>query len=306
VIVSRENLTKNKFLNKTQTKEKEKQQQKLQCPSCKADIAEGDKFCADCGASIEGNHCPNCNALTYPGADICEACGEWLLPGKCRFCYSSIKPDDAFCPECGNPAMGIICPKCGTKNFFDFCKKCNTPLSESAQNAIRAAQQNRVLQDFLRLQFEAEKIKAEIEKNSPLPEPIKTPEQLKAEQEKAEKRAILLQIQALKEQNSTKKEVPTPAAKPKPLFSEEDKKRLDAAINRKKELEQKQQELINKLSSAQNQTFETPQQARCFYNANKPASNLMWECNYVHYVHPGPHDCARPDLGGKWIIDYGK
>ena len=152
----------------------------------------------------------------------------------------------------------------------------------------------------------AEKIKAEIEKNSPLPEPIKTPEQLKAEQEKAEKRAILLQIQALKEQNSTKKEVPTPAAKPKPLFSEEDKKRLDAAINRKKELEQKQQELINKLSSAQNQTFETPQQARCFYNANKPASNLMWECNYVHYVHPGPHDCARPDLGGKWIIDYGK
>ncbi|MHC1738237.1 MAG: zinc ribbon domain-containing protein [Ignavibacteriaceae bacterium] len=297
---------KNKVLNKSLEQEREKEQSARQCPHCKASISGDDKFCGECGEALNSNHCPKCNAITYPGADICEVCGEWLLPGKCRFCYASISDQDIFCPECGNPSAGITCPKCGSKSFFDFCRKCDTPLSEEAFQALEAAKENTALQDFILLQKEAEKLKEEIAKGTTA-EPAKTPAQLKEEKEKAEKRAILLQIEELNKKTTTQNEKPkTKPAPPKSLFSEEDKKRLDAAINRKNELDKKQKELIQKLDSMQNQTFETPQKARCFFNANKPAGNLIWECNYVHYLHARPQECARPDLGGKWIIDYGK
>jgi len=297
---------KNKFLNKSLEQEREQEKSVQQCPHCKAVTGKEDKFCCECGKEINPNLCPKCNAITYPGADICEVCGEWLLPGKCRFCYASISNHEAFCPECGNPSDGITCPKCGSKSFFDFCKKCNSPLSEEAFQALEGAKENSVLQDFILLQKEAEKLKEEIARQ-PAAEPVKTPAQLKEEKEKAEKRAILLQFEALSKKNTQKNERPqSPAAPLKPLFSEDDKKRLDAAINRKNELEKKQKELIQKLDSAQNQTFETPQKARCFYSANKPMGNLIWECNYVHYFHQNPLECARPDFGGKWIIDFYK
>jgi hypothetical protein len=29
---------------------------------------------------------------------------------------------------------------------------------------------------------------------------------------------------------------------------------------------------------------------------------LAWECNFKHALHSSPCGCAKPQLGGKWII----
>ena len=47
----------------------------------------------------------------------------------------------------------------------------------------------------------------------------------------------------------------------------------------------------------------SPAIARNYAMASKPAGvRLAWVCNYKHAMHSSPCGCAKPQLGGKWII----
>ena len=47
------------------------------CPSCKAQLAPGSKFCNRCGAKL-GQKCPNCGAEITAGSAFCSECGVKL------------------------------------------------------------------------------------------------------------------------------------------------------------------------------------------------------------------------------------
>ena len=49
----------------------------MRCGQCGASLAEGDRFCADCGASVGG--CPSCGGPLTPGKRFCRVCGTDLF-----------------------------------------------------------------------------------------------------------------------------------------------------------------------------------------------------------------------------------
>ena len=49
----------------------------MQCPACGAEIREGAKFCADCGAKLDAA-CPSCGAAVEAGQKFCDRCGQDL------------------------------------------------------------------------------------------------------------------------------------------------------------------------------------------------------------------------------------
>lgn len=52
----------------------------ISCPNCGADVADGGKFCSNCGMKVESVRmfCPNCGAEQMPGARFCSSCGHNL------------------------------------------------------------------------------------------------------------------------------------------------------------------------------------------------------------------------------------
>ena len=47
----------------------------------------------------------------------------------------------------------------------------------------------------------------------------------------------------------------------------------------------------------------SPVKARNYAMACKPSGvRLAWMCNYKHAMHSSPCGCAKPHLGGKWIV----
>jgi hypothetical protein len=47
----------------------------------------------------------------------------------------------------------------------------------------------------------------------------------------------------------------------------------------------------------------SPAKVRNFAMAQKPVGvRLGWQCNYKHALHSSPCGCAKPQLGGKWVI----
>src|SRR5215510_15361378 len=50
---------------------------RVRCPSCKADIPGGSKFCLECGAALLGR-CPSCGNTNPASAKFCLECGHKL------------------------------------------------------------------------------------------------------------------------------------------------------------------------------------------------------------------------------------
>ena len=49
----------------------------MECPSCRAELREGGKFCDACGAPVPVR-CPACGGDNRPGAKFCSECGAML------------------------------------------------------------------------------------------------------------------------------------------------------------------------------------------------------------------------------------
>ena len=75
----------------------------------------------------------------------------------------------------------------------------------------------------------------------------------------------------------------------------------------KEELVEKKSEKIKNLSAILDKLAlpesTSPVQARNYAMASKPAGvRLAWVCNYKHAMHSSPCGCAKPQLGGKWVV----
>ena len=47
----------------------------------------------------------------------------------------------------------------------------------------------------------------------------------------------------------------------------------------------------------------SPAKARNYAMASKPVGvRLAWVCNYKHAMHSSPCGCAKPQMGGKWVV----
>src|SRR5688572_15263424 len=49
----------------------------MECPSCRAEVREGSKFCDECGTPVPVR-CSACGGDNRPGAKFCSACGAKL------------------------------------------------------------------------------------------------------------------------------------------------------------------------------------------------------------------------------------
>ncbi len=69
------------------------------CPDCKAPLAQGAKFCNNCGKKL-GNFCPQCGAEVVQGAKFCNNCGAKLV-NVCPKCGTELVQGAKFCNNCG-------------------------------------------------------------------------------------------------------------------------------------------------------------------------------------------------------------
>jgi membrane protease subunit (stomatin/prohibitin family) len=69
------------------------------CPKCQAAVAQGQKFCGNCGAPL-GATCPKCQAVVAAGAKFCGSCGA-SLAASCPKCNTPAEPGSKFCASCG-------------------------------------------------------------------------------------------------------------------------------------------------------------------------------------------------------------
>ena len=75
----------------------------------------------------------------------------------------------------------------------------------------------------------------------------------------------------------------------------------------KEELEEQKAIKVKMLSSILDKLavppMTSPVKARNFAMASKPVGvRLAWVCNYKHAMHSSPCGCAKPHMGGKWVV----
>ncbi|MBT3319751.1 MAG: zinc-ribbon domain-containing protein [Clostridia bacterium] len=75
----------------------------VKCPNCNANVAQGAKFCPECGTSMAAPTvaCVKCGRDIKQGVKFCPECGATQGAALCTKCGAALKPDAKFCPECG-------------------------------------------------------------------------------------------------------------------------------------------------------------------------------------------------------------
>ena len=254
----------------------------VQCPHC-GTVNEADAvFCASCGKPLHMMKCPHCGADVDPDADYCEVCHHYIRTEVCSFCGSHLAGSEAYCPECGSPRGGIVCPVCHTLNSFAFCKQCGNALTEEAKLMVKELQQNPEYKELQDLVAEYSQLDDMV--------PYSSERDIVREKLNTQLRERVLKLLA-EDRGIQNPEIPVKKTK-----------RMT-----KEELNEKKAEKIRELSSVLDK-FAIPQQpspvkARNFAMACKPVGvRLAWVCNYKHAMHSSPCGCAKPQLGGKWVV----
>ena len=253
----------------------------VQCPYC-GTVNEPDAlFCATCGKPLGKVSCPNCGAELDPDADFCETCHHYIRTDVCSFCGARLSGQEAFCPECGNPRGGIVCPVCNTLNDFSFCKQCGTALTEEARQLLKELQKT---PEYIEMQALAKELQ-ELDMQLPY---------------SSEKDQVREQLN-----NKLRERVLSLLAQDKGVAAaivEKPSKRVPKA-----ELDNRKNDCVNRLTSLLEKMAQVPQpqpaKVRNYAMACKPQGvRLAWECNFKHALHSSPCGCAKPQMGGKWIV----
>lgn len=252
------------------------------CPHCGTINDPEAVFCASCGSQIGKMSCPNCGAELDADADFCETCRRYVRKDVCSFCGAHLDGNEAFCPECGSPRGGIVCPVCHTMNDFAFCKQCGTPLTEDAMMLL---EQVREMPEYIEMKKLADGLQ---EMDLMIPYASEREKLRDEENNKLRERVLTL----LAQDRGT----------PNPIIPESENKRLS-----KEEYDEKKRQYLDKISALLDKLAQQPQprpaQVRNYAMACRPQGvRLAWQCNYKHALHSSPCGCAKPQMGGKWVI----
>lgn len=254
----------------------------VQCPHCGAINEVGAMYCGSCGQPIGMTTCPNCGADIDPDADFCETCRHYIRKDVCSFCGARLGSMDAFCPECGSPQGGIVCPICHTLNEFSFCKQCGTPLTDEARQLQEQLKETPEYQQMQKLSAELQQLDLSL--------PYNSEREALADQRNVKLRERVLKLLA-EDRGIINAEIP-----------ESGHKRMS-----KEEYEAKKKErlaqIIDILDKMAQPAQPEPVKVRNYAMACRPQGiRLAWECNYKHALHSSPCGCAKPQMGGKWIL----
>ncbi len=252
------------------------------CPYCGAINEPEAMFCAQCGQPISKTLCPHCGAEVDPDADYCESCRHYIKQDICSFCGAHLSGNEAYCPECGSPKGGLVCPTCHTLNEFAFCKKCGTALTEEARHLVKELQLNPDYHELMEVVQEYTKLENAL--------PYNSERDITREQVNIKLRERLLTLLAQDEGVKN------------PVIPKVASKRMT-----REELEEQKKQQIKALSAILDKLAVPPSQspavARNYAMASKPIGvRLAWVCNYKHAMHSSPCGCAKPQLGGKWVV----
>lgn len=252
------------------------------CPQCGAVNEQGSAYCISCGAQFSTGLCPHCNNPIDADADFCEVCHHYIRQDVCSFCGAQISPQDAFCPECGSPRGGIVCPTCRTLNDFAFCKQCGTPLTDEAKLMLKQMKKMPEYQELVQLAREYDELMME--------RPIANEKERVREKTNNEFRDRVLRLLAQDEGVA------------QPVIPEVETKRMTKEEVREKK-EEKLARISELLNNMQAPPSVSPAYVRNFAMAQKPAGvRLAWQCNWKHAMHSSPCGCAKPQMGGKWVV----
>ena len=253
----------------------------IQCPHCGTVNDPDAMFCASCGEAIGITTCPNCGAPIDPDADFCETCRHYIRKDVCSFCGARLTGHEAYCPECGSPRGGIVCPVCNTLNDFSFCKQCGTPLTDEAHQLLEQLKQTPEYKEMQLLASEIQRLDMTL--------PYSSEREKLRDQKNIKLRERVLTLLA-EDRGNTHPVIPPSS------------KRMS-----KEEYEAKKQEHVDRLAEILERMAQQPQpqpaKVRNYAMACKPQGvRLAWECNFKHALHSSPCGCAKPQMGGKWII----
>lgn len=260
--------------------------QGVRCPNCGTINDAEAVFCASCGSALHATFCPHCGTEIDPETDYCEACHHYISKNVCSFCGSALLESDAYCPECGSPRGGIVCPVCHTLNEFSFCKKCGTPLTEEAKSMQSAMKQDKGFMELIRIAEEYTDLDSRIPYNS---SEDKVREQLCEE--------LRMRVLTLLAEDEGHLNAPITPKRSKRIDSNELKQIKDYKL----------MQISMLLDKFETPPMPTSAKARNYAMATKPIGlRLGWMCNYKHALHASPCGCAKPQLGGKWVVLNGK
>ena len=252
------------------------------CPSCGTVNDPESMFCASCGRPLRLANCPNCGSEIDPDADFCEVCHHYIKKDVCSFCGFHLSGNEAYCPECGSPRGGMVCPTCHSLNDFAFCKKCGTALTEEAKMMVKQLQKNPDYQQLLEIVQDFSKLENAL--------PYSSERDVVREQNCQKLRERVLTLLAKDEGVEM------------PVIPKVESNRMT-----KEELEEQKAVKVKMLSSILEKLAVPPSvspvKARNYAMASKPVGvRLAWVCNYKHAMHSSPCGCAKPHLGGKWVV----
>lgn len=226
--------------------------------------------------------CPQCGSPIDADADYCEVCHHYVRSNVCSFCGADISESDGYCHECGSPRGGIVCPACHTLNDFSFCKQCGQPLTEEAHQLLQKVRETPEYRELMTLVQEYDDLQLEL--------PYETERDRQRDEASRQLRERVLKLLA---EDAGKDDTQIPAPPKQRL----DRKELEERKNRKME---QLTELLDRLALP---PTPSPAKARNYAMAQKPQGvRLAWLCNYKQALHSSPCGCAKPQMGGKWVM----
>lgn len=226
--------------------------------------------------------CPICGAPVDEGADYCESCHSYINTEVCSFCGAHVDPASAYCPECGSPRAGIECPVCKTINHFSFCKRCGTPLTPEAAAMALERRQGPLYDEMIIQSRELSRLERVMPYTS------------RSDME-TDRATELLRQRVLELLASDRGEEPATV-----VPQESDRMTVEELNKRKNEIMEKLSALLGQIPVEPNLS---PVKARNCIMASRPAGlRVAWLCNYKHAMHSSPCGCAKPQMGGKWIV----
>lgn len=252
------------------------------CPNCGTLNDADSQYCLSCGSPLHGITCPNCGSEIDEDSDFCEICHHYIRRDVCSFCGANIGDSDGYCPECGSPRGGIVCPTCHTLNDFSYCKQCGQPLTEEARQLLMKVREMPEYKELSALAQEYSEMTMEL--------PYETDRDRRRDEVSRQLRERVLKLLAedLGEENP---DIPAPRR--------QRVSRAELETRKKRKMEQLT-ELLNRMAIPQNPS---PAKVRNYAMAQKPMGvRLAWQCNYKQALHSSPCGCAKPQLGGKWVM----